>query len=442
MRGVDIAIIQLSKNYKLRSLECSNISQKLEKSYSGSLTHQPGVVCAKYQLINLESTSGVMACFTTCFNRKTPPPTKHGITLEEEVSNIQNIILYSYKELRRACDNFRAVNKIGMGGFGSVYKGKLKNGTMVAVKVLSEGSTQGIQEFLTEITMISSMQHDNLVKLYGCCAEGVHRILVYGYLENNSLAQTLLGPNHRNIQFSWNVRKEICIGVARGLAYLHEEIQPHIVHRDIKASNILLDENLNAKISDFGLAKLFPPNMTHISTHVAGTLGYLAPEYALRRQLTRKADIYSFGVLLLEIVCGRCNKNERSPTEDETLLGKAWELYNKGELLELIDASLARDTNMDEAVKYVKICFVCTQEMPKLRPLMSTVVKMLTGEIEVQGKLIAKPGILPEAFLRRNIITGDASSPGYSSIEASPMRESTFISHGTMTFSSIYNRNS
>ena len=192
----------------------------------------------------------------------------------------------------------------------------------------------------------------------------------------------------------------------------------------------------------------------------------MAPEYALRRQLTRKADIYSFGVLLLEIVCGRCNKNERSPTEDETLLGKvittcsfdfpfkystckitqtflqAWELYNKGELLELIDASLARDTNMDEAVKYVKICFVCTQEMPKLRPLMSTVVKMLTGEIEVQGKLIAKPGILPEAFLRRNIITGDASSPGYSSIEASPMRESTFISHGTMTFSSIYNRNS
>ncbi|XP_074346392.1 cold-responsive protein kinase 1-like [Apium graveolens] len=167
-----------------------------------------------------------------------------------------------------------------MGGFGSVYKGKLKDGTLVAVYVLSEESTQGIREFLTEIKTISTIEHENLVKLYGCCVEGIHRILVYGFLEHNSIAQTLLGKNHilvkgfnhHNIQFSWNVRREICIGVARGLAYLHEEIQPHIVHRDIKASNILLDENLTAKISDFGLAKLFPLDMSHISTRVAGTL--------------------------------------------------------------------------------------------------------------------------------------------------------------------------
>ncbi|KAK1389267.1 hypothetical protein POM88_017445 [Heracleum sosnowskyi] len=356
-----------------------------------------------------------------------------------EVSNIQNITLYSYKELQTACGNFGAVNKIGMGGFGSVYKGKLKDGTLVAVKVLSEESTQGIQEFLTEITTISAIEHENLVKLYGCCVEGIHRILVYGFLENNSIAQTLLGLNHRNIQFSWNIRREICIGVARGLAYLHEEIQPHIVHRDIKASNILLDENLTAKISDFGLAKLFPPNMSHISTRVAGTLGYLAPEYALRRQLTRKADIYSFGVLLLEIVCGRCNKSEQSltTTEEDSLLEKAWDLYNRGELVELIDASLEReDIIKDEAVKYITICFVCTQEMPKLRPLMSTVVKMLTGETEVQVKLIAKPGILSEAFQRRNN-TEDASSPAYFRDEGSSINDSTIITLHSLLFSSL-----
>lgn len=197
--------------------------------------------------------------------------------------------------------------------------------------------------------------------------------------------------------------------------------------------------------------------------------GYLAPEYALRRQLTRKADIYSFGVLLLEIVCGRCNKSEQSltTTEEESLLEKvrtwslqlnirfvkatitrtchqAWDLYNRGGLVELIDTSLEReDIIMDEAVKYITICFACTQEMPKLRPLMSTVVKMLTGETEVQVKLIAKPGILSEPFHRRNI-TADASSPAYLMGEDSSITisDSTIVSHGTMTFSSIYNNRS
>ncbi|RZB66208.1 Cold-responsive protein kinase 1 isoform D [Glycine soja] len=199
-------------------------------------------------------------------------------------------------------------------------QGRLKDGKVAAIKVLSAESRQGVKEFLTEINVISEIEHENLVKLYGCCVEKNNRILVYNYLENNSLSQTLLGGGHNSLYFDWGTRCKICIGVARGLAYLHEEVRPHIVHRDIKASNILLDKDLTPKISDFGLAKLIPANMTHVSTRVAGTLGYLAPEYAIGGKLTRKADIYSFGVLLAEIISGRCNINSRLPIEEQFLL--------------------------------------------------------------------------------------------------------------------------
>ncbi|KAB1216500.1 hypothetical protein CJ030_MR4G023087 [Morella rubra] len=241
-------------------------------------------------------------------------------SMSTDLSGVKNIILYSYKELQAATNDFSRANKIGEGGFGSVYKGTLKNGSVAAIKVLSAHSSQGLREFLTEIKVISEVEHDNLVKLYGCCAEGSHRILVYGYLENNSLAQTLLGGCHSSIQFSWQTRRKICIGVAQGLAFLHEDVHPHIIHRDIKASNILLARDLTPKISDFGLAKFIQHDLTHISTRVAGTAGYLAPEYAIRGQVTRKADIYSFGVLILEIVSGRCNTNRRLPAEEQYLL--------------------------------------------------------------------------------------------------------------------------
>lgn len=379
-----------------------------------------------------------MACFTGCFSRKANPPTTSNIDIEEEVSSIQNIRLYSYKDLQIASNDFSETNKIGRGGFGSVYKGKLKDGTLVAIKVLSMESSQGVREFLTEINTISAIQHENLVSLYGCCVEGGHRIVVYGYLENNSLAQTLLGGTRSNIKFSWNIRTKICIGIARGLAFLHEDIQPHVVHRDIKASNVLLDKDLTAKISDFGLAKLFPPNLTHISTRVAGTLGYLAPEYALRGQLTRKADVYSFGVLLLEIVCGRCNKNDRSAVEHKFLIERAWALYSENKLKELMDVSLEgdRDFDLEEASKFVKISLLCTQQMPKLRPSMSTVVKMLRGEIVVDGNMISQPGLMSEKSEKNN--TSDASYSGSGKQDNST--SDTTMSHGTMTFSSIYKR--
>ncbi|XP_042949937.1 cold-responsive protein kinase 1 isoform X3 [Carya illinoinensis] len=265
-----------------------------------------------------------MTCFHFSFSsrKRGPKCTQGTFDVDDDVSGIHNVKLYPYKELRAATADFSQTNKIGEGGFGSVYKGRLKDGKIAAIKVLSAESKQGVKEFLTEINVISEIEHENLVKLYGCCVEENHRILVYNYLENNSLAQTLIvsGGSQSNMYFKWRTRTKICIGIARGLAFLHEEVRPHIIHRDIKASNILLDKDLTPKISDFGLAKLIPPNMTHVSTRVAGTIGYLAPEYAIKGQLTRKADIYSFGVLLLEIVSGRCNTNTRLPFEEQYLL--------------------------------------------------------------------------------------------------------------------------
>ncbi|KAI0495008.1 hypothetical protein KFK09_025155 [Dendrobium nobile] len=314
---------------------------------------------------------------------------------------VEKVKLYTYKELRAATGDFSPGNRVGEGGFGTVYKGTLKNGTAVAIKVLSNESTQIAREFLTEISAISNIVHENLVKLYGCCIEGNHRILVYNYLENNSLAQTLLGTNRNNIQFSWKTRYKICIGVACGLAFLHEGLLPHILHRDIKASNILLDKDLTPKISDFGLARLLPSNATHITTQVAGTLGYLAPEYVIRGQVTRKSDVYSFGVLLLEIVSGRCNTNTRLPCKEQFLLERIWEHYKQGELERMTDSSLTDDLEIKEACKFLKVGLLCTQEASKLRPSMSTVVKMLTGERDVELEKITQPGLVSDLMQKK-----------------------------------------
>lgn len=387
-----------------------------------------------------------MSCFTVCFGHNESSlrvPSKRTADINEEIFlSVQDAKLYSYRELQVATQNFNVANKIGEGGFGSVYKGRLKDDTLVAVKVLSAQSEQGVKEFLNEIVAISGVEHENLVKLYGCCTEGHQRILVYGYLENNSLAQTLLGGRFSSIQFTWKLRSQICIGVAQGLAFLHEEVEPHIVHRDIKASNVLLDKDFTAKISDFGLAKLFPTTATHVSTRVAGTHGYLAPEYAIRGKLTRKADIYSFGVLLMEIVSGRCHTNRRLPAGEQNLLERAWTLYEKGTLVQLVDTLLEGDSNIDEACRYLKIGLVCTQVMPKTRPTMSTVVKMLKGELDVDEEKLSKPGLLTELMGLRSSSNEPhgSSSSGSGTQDKSYTFQTTNMSHGTMTFGSIYDR--
>ncbi|SPT19989.1 unnamed protein product [Triticum aestivum] len=307
-----------------------------------------------------------------------------------------SVRVFSYNELRKATQDFSGANKIGEGGFGSVFRGMLKDGTLIAVKVLSATSRQGVREFLTELTAISDIKHENLVTLVGCCAEGSHRILVYNYLEKNSLSQTLLGSGYSSIQFNWRARVKIAVGVARGLAFLHEEIRPHIIHRDIKASNILLDKDLTPKISDFGLARLLPANATHVSTRVAGTLGYLAPEYAIRGQVTKKSDIYSYGVLLLEIVSGRCNTNTRLPCEDQFLLEKTWAFYEQERLEEIIDADIDEDQEIEEACRFLKIGLLCTQDAMARRPHMPTVVRMLTGSKSISMEKITRPAMITD----------------------------------------------
>ncbi|KAL4335422.1 hypothetical protein GQ457_07G015250 [Hibiscus cannabinus] len=297
---------------------------------------------------------------------------------------------FSLRQIKAATNNFDSTNKIGEGGFGPVYKGVLSDGTVIAVKQLSSKSKQGNREFVNEIGMISALQHPNLVKLYGCCIEGNQLLLIYEYMENNSLARALFGRDEQRFTLDWSTRKKICMGIARGLAYLHEESRLKIVHRDIKATNVLLDKDLNAKISDFGLAKLDEEENTHISTRIAGTIGYMAPEYAMRGYLTDKADVYSFGVVLLEIVSGKSNTNYRPKEEFVYLLDWAYVQQEQGNLLELVDPSLGSKYSDEEALRMLNLALLCTNPSPTLRPSMSSVVSMMEGKIPVQAPLIKR----------------------------------------------------
>ncbi|KAJ4726502.1 putative Kinase [Melia azedarach] len=306
-------------------------------------------------------------------------------TLEQEFKSLDlHTGTFTLRQIKAATNNFDIANKIGEGGFGPVYKGLLADGTVIAVKQLSSKSKQGNREFINEIGMISALQHPNLVKLYGCCIEGNQLLLVYEYLENNSLARALFGPKEYRLKLDWPTRHRICVGIARGLAYLHEESRLKIVHRDIKATNVLLDGDLNPKISDFGLAKLDEEDNTHISTRVAGTYGYMAPEYAMRGHLTDKADVYSFGIVALEIVSGRSNSSGRPKEDAFYLLDWAHDLKEKGNLIDLVDQNLGSDFDKEQVMVMINVALLCSDVSPTVRPSMSSVVSMLEGRAEVE----------------------------------------------------------
>ncbi|KAE8654147.1 putative LRR receptor-like serine/threonine-protein kinase [Hibiscus syriacus] len=288
-------------------------------------------------------------------------------------------------------EDFSPANKLGEGGFGPVYKGTLDDGRAIAVKQLSAVSRQGKSQFVTEIATISAAQHRNLVKLHGCCIEADQRLLVYEYLENKSLDQILFG---KKLNLNWSMRHDICLGVARGLAYLHEESRIRIVHRDVKSSHILLDSDLTPKISDFGLAKLYDDKKTHISTRVAGTIGYLAPEYAMRGHLTEKTDVFAFDVVCLEIVSGRPNFDSGLEENQMYLLEWAWHLHENDREVELADSILS-EFDEEEVQRVIGIALLCTQTSPMQRPAMSRVVVMLSGDTEV-SRVVSKPGYLTE----------------------------------------------
>ncbi|KAI7744313.1 hypothetical protein M8C21_032729 [Ambrosia artemisiifolia] len=306
-------------------------------------------------------------------------------TTELELNGLElNTSSFTLRQIKNATNNFDVANKIGEGGFGSVYKGVLPDGTLIAVKQLSSKSRQGNREFLNELGMISALQHPHLVKLHGCCIEGNQLLLAYEYMENNSLARALFGTKEWQLELDWQTRYRICIGIAKGLAFLHEESRLKIVHRDIKATNVLLDQNLDAKISDFGMAKLDEEDNTHISTRVAGTYGYMAPEYALRGYLTDKADVYSYGIVLLEIVSGTSNIPDRARENNFVLLDRAKFLKTTGNLMELVDPKLNSEYDIQEMMVVINIAILCTAMSPINRPTMSSVVSMLKGRIVPQ----------------------------------------------------------
>ncbi|KAL6843703.1 hypothetical protein ACP4OV_026274 [Aristida adscensionis] len=314
------------------------------------------------------------------------------LELEELYVIVGRPNVFSYSELKSATESFCSSNLLGEGGYGSVYKGKLSDGRVVAVKQLSQSSNQGKKQFAAEIETISRVQHRNLVRLYGCCLESNTPLLVYEYLENGSLDHALFGKG--GLHLDWPTRFEICLGIARGIAYLHEESIVRIVHRDIKASNVLLDSDLNPKISDFGLAKLYDDNKTHVSTKVAGTFGYLAPEYAMRGHMTEKVDVFAFGVVALEIVAGESNY-QNSLEEDRTyIFERVWESYENDRPLDFVDPKLT-EFNGEEVLRVIRVALHCTQGSPHRRPSMSKVVSMLTGDADTMEE-VAKPSYITE----------------------------------------------
>ncbi|KAL8509729.1 hypothetical protein ACS0TY_016802 [Phlomoides rotata] len=286
--------------------------------------------------------------------------------------------LQKFSTIVAATNNFSMENVIGEGGFGPVYKGILPSKEEIAIKRLSTTSGQGLEEFRNEAIFIAKLQHTNLVRLMGCCIEGEEKILIYEYLQNKSLDYFVFDQNRRKL-LTWPNRFNIVMGIGRGLLYLHQDSRLKIIHRDLKPSNILLDENLNPKISDFGLARTFGENQPGSRTRrVVGTYGYMAPEYAIAGNFSVKSDIFSMGVLLLEIVSGKKNRGfECSNDHFHSLLGHAWLLWKENKTLELMDECL-KDTFVETEVnRCIHVGLLCVQNFAEDRPVMSSVLFML-----------------------------------------------------------------
>ncbi|KAL9383216.1 hypothetical protein Peur_023539 [Populus x canadensis] len=290
--------------------------------------------------------------------------------------------LFDISTMSRATDDFSAANILGQGGFGTVYKGILKDGQEIAVKRLSKTSKQGLDELKNEIKHIVKLQHRNLVKLLGCCIEADEMMLIYEFMPNKSL--DFIFDKTRNKVLDWPKRFHIINGIARGLLYLHQDSRLRIIHRDLKASNILLDDEMNPKISDFGLARSVGGSETEANTNkVVGTYGYISPEYAIDGLYSVKSDVFSFGVMVLEIVSGKRNKGFCHPDYKLDLLGYAWRLFTEGRSSELIAESIVESCNLYEALRSIQIGLLCVQRSPRDRPSMSSVVMMLGSESEL-----------------------------------------------------------
>ncbi|XP_022716031.1 G-type lectin S-receptor-like serine/threonine-protein kinase At1g11410 isoform X2 [Durio zibethinus] len=291
-----------------------------------------------------------------------------------------DLVFFDLNTIAAATNNFSSDNKLGEGGFGSVYKGLLFNGKEIAVKRLSKYSGQGVEEFKNEIALIAKLQHRNLVRILGCCIEGEEKMLIYEYLPNKSLDSIIFAESKRSL-LDWKKRFEIICGVARGILYLHQDSRLRIIHRDLKASNILLDAAMNPKISDFGMARIFGGDQIEGNTNrVVGTYGYMSPEYAMDGHFSIKSDVYSFGVLLLEIITGRKNSGYYPDSPSSNLVGHVWNLWKDNKAMEVVDSALGDSYPADEILKCIHIGLLCVQEHATDRPMMSAVVFMLGNE--------------------------------------------------------------
>ncbi|KAF3447844.1 hypothetical protein FNV43_RR08550 [Rhamnella rubrinervis] len=310
----------------------------------------------------------------------------------------QNLKIYSFACIVEATNNFSLETKLGEGGFGPVYKGKLPEGQEIAVKRLSRTSGQGLVEFKNELVLIAKLQHTNLVRLLGCCIHKEEKMLIYEYLPNKSLDSFLFDPSKKEL-LDWTKRVNIIEGIAQGLLYLHGYSRLRIIHRDLKASNILLDENMNPKISDFGMARIFKQSeVDAITNRIVGTYGYMSPEYALKGIFSVKSDVFSFGVLLLEIVSGRKNNSFYDLDVPLNLVGHAWELWQRGSGLELMDQMLKGSCSEHQLLRFIQVGLACVEDCPLDRPTTSEVVSMITDES------LPLPVLKNPAFLNRRML--------------------------------------
>ncbi|XP_058224733.1 cysteine-rich receptor-like protein kinase 44 isoform X2 [Rhododendron vialii] len=325
-----------------------------------------------------------------------PPPPSTDVTTKQvsgagDQISIAELSQNDFDSISVATDNFSDSNKLGQGGFGAVYKGRL-NGREIAVKRLDKESLQGETEFKNEVMILAKLQHKNLVRLLGFCSERTERLLIYEFVPQSSLDHVIFNPI-RCEQLGWDKRYKIIRGISQGLLYLHEESQLTIIHRDLKAGNVLLDDDMNPKISDFGTARLFVVDKTHLSTiNIAGTRGYMAPEYAVNGQFSIKSDVFSFGVLVLEILSGRKNKSFCNGKNVEGLLSYAWKSWREGTYSNVIDPTLRVNSgSMPEMIRCIHIGLLCVQESVAKRPAMAEVVLLLNSS-SISLEVPSEPG--------------------------------------------------
>ncbi|KAM0009262.1 putative protein kinase RLK-Pelle-DLSV family [Helianthus debilis subsp. tardiflorus] len=372
-----------------RVLAISVVGSALVLSLFGGISY---ITCKR--LVNRRKKKQNNIEFKSCNARRHINELLHLDHSKEDDRESLDVQHFELESIIAATNDFSEENLLGQGGFGPVYKGKLPGGQEIAVKRLSSLSRQGLQEFKNEITLIAKLQHINLVRIQGYCITGEEKMLLYEYLPNRSLDKFIFDPT-LSASLDWKMRFSIIMGIARGLNYLHHDSRLRIIHRDLKTSNILLDEEMNPKISDFGLARIVKgKDMEAVTNKVVGTFGYMSPEYARKGKFSIKSDVFSFGVVLLEILSGKRNTGFYQSQKSTSLLGHAWNLWIEDRPFELLDQILVNSCDSSEVLKCINVGLLCVQGDPDDRPTMTNAVMMLGGDMAMLPNP-KEPAVIP-----------------------------------------------